>query len=123
MWISKGRKNKMKKQKFDIYNLLIGIIYLIISWIIYSEWGLGMSIFFIFMALVFIVSSFFNKNIKHEVSKFMLFSYLFVMLCFAFPFILSIYKKNITETTFVFLMAIVFFILYLREIKSVRKSR
>ena len=110
------------KQKIDIYNILIGIIYLIASVIVYSKWGIFMTLFLIFMALVFFVTSFFQKP-NQQGSKFIQFCHLLVILSMAFPFITSIYRKDITLTIFVFLMAMVFFILYIREIKSFRKSR
>ncbi|MEK6860273.1 MAG: hypothetical protein AABX54_05670 [Nanoarchaeota archaeon] len=111
----------MKKQKIDIYHLLIGIIYLAISWIMYSKWGIGMALLLILLAFSFIMASIFKKSKKHEGSKFILFSYLFVILSFTFPFIVSLYKKDITNALFVFLMGMIFFILYLREIKSMKK--
>ena len=119
---SKNKGEKMK-QKIDIYNILIGIIYLVLSLIMYSKWGLLMTLFFIFIALVFIVTSFFNKNPKQEGSKFIIFCYLLVMFSMIFPFIASIYRKDITVAIFVFLMAIIFFILYLRGIKSIRRLK
>jgi len=128
----------MKKQ-INFYNLTIGIIYLILSWFMYHEWGLGMSIFFIIMALTFILTSIFqeiriskylNKNSKlarrlkkeskYEGSKFILFSYLFVIVSFIFPFAISIYKYQLRQAIFVFLMAIILFILYLKEIRLLR---
>lgn len=117
-------KSGSKTQKvFDIYYLLIGIIYLVISWTIFSKWGLLMSLFFIIIALSFIRASFFKKKNKNQGSKFILFSYLFVMLSMLFPFTMSIYRKDIYEAIFVFLMGAVFFILYLREVKSIEKSK
>lgn len=109
------------RQKVDIYNVLIGIIYLVASIIIYSKWGILMTLFLVFMALVFIVTSFFNKHTRHVESKFILFCHLFVILSMTFPFIASIYRKDIILAIFVFLMAIVFFILYIKEVKSIKK--
>ncbi len=128
------------KQKIDIYHLLIGIIYLIVSWIKYSQWGLLITLFFILLALSLIITSIFqeirllnfknsklagklNRKPENEGSKFILFCYLFVMLSFTFPFTVSIYRRDITEAIFFFLMAIILFILYLKEIKSIRKKK
>lgn len=114
------------KQKIDPYNLSIGIIYLLASWVIYHKGGIAMTLFLIFMALVFIVTSFFNKNTKRTgqaESKFILFCHLFVMLSMAFAFIASVYRKDITMAVFIFFMGIVFFILYLKEVKLIKNLK
>jgi dolichol kinase len=108
----------------------------------YSQLGLLMTLFFILFAVSFIILSIFqefrlskllNKNSKlakrlkkeheNESLKCIFFCYLFVILLFTFPFIVSIYKGEITEAVFVFLMAIIFFILYLKEIKSIKRLK
>ncbi len=109
------------KRKIDPYNMIVGVMYLIVSLIVYSKFGLPIASLFVLMALIIIFIALFKKNSKFEGSRFVSYSYLFVIFTMIFPFVTSIYKNDLFGALFVFLMGIVFFINYLREIKSIKK--
>ncbi len=109
------------KRKIDIYNILVGIIYLIISFIVYHKFGLPIASLFVIMALIIIFIGVFKKNPKFEGSKLISYSYLFVIFTMIFPFVISIYKNDLFGALFIFFMGTAFFIFYLKEIKSIKK--
>lgn len=113
----------MMKMKIDPYYISIGIIYLVISYVIYPNQGFFMSVFLFLIALFFILFSFLNKKNEREPSKFVLFSYVFVIFSMLFPFSVSIYKGDIREAIFVFLFGIIFFICYLRELNLLKNYK